>query len=143
MGLAAATKFYPLALVPISIFHLKRWRERLEYLMTMVMGAVVTFLPFTILGSVNGAPSSGGISSPSSSLLLSIFGFLFNPDYTVLAINLSVIVGGVLLTLLTIRQMLSRDTFLSGGAYIIAAGLVAIVLITTGILAAVYPLTPA
>ena len=146
LGLGAATKFYPLALFPLFIFYLKEGKQRLEFLLVTVVSIAITFVPLSIAGLITG---NGTIPDGSSSfgsplrLFSSLFSFLSNPNETVVILNMLVIGGVVVGTVLTVRQFLRGNAESYWHEYQWTSLVLGITLIFAGVGAGVYPLTQA
>lgn len=146
LGLGAATKVYPLALFPLFLFYLKGWRTRLEFLLLTAASAAITFVPFFFAGLIGGGgvpPSGSSTGGSLFSLFSSLLGFLSNPSVGTMTLNILVIGGVVLGTVLTIRQLLKGNPRSYWHEYQWTTLILGVTLIFAGLVAGLYPLTPA
>ena len=146
LGLGAATKVYPLALFPLFLFYLKGWRTRLEFSLLTVISATLTFVPFLVAGLIGGggAPPNGSSTTVSQfGFFSSLLGFLSNPNVGTTTLNILVIGGVVLGIVVTIHQLVKGNPGSYWHEYQWTTLILGLTLIFTGLIAGLYPLTPA
>ncbi|MBD3405005.1 MAG: DUF2029 domain-containing protein [Candidatus Lokiarchaeota archaeon] len=143
LGLATATKFFPGLLLPVFIFYFKTWRKRVEYVFSSVLTAVITILPFVLPALLT--PSSGDTATNSSdtpSMIRLLLYSIFDPTSHPLVITLILLAGIGILFVIIIIQLLSGKGKENVLPYNIISGVLGIVLIAMGFIAAWYPLAP-
>lgn len=142
LGLAIATKAYPLLLFPIGLFYLQGWKERIKFVLATMISAAATFLPFFLLSfAVPSVPTSGSSEATSGFIQLAISSLIaLGPDRILTTIF--GIVGISLGLIIVIRQSMKKDDTLNRGHYYWASLVMAAVLIAMGFIAGVYPLLP-
>jgi len=141
LGLAAATKVYPLLLFPVMFFCFKGWRNRIEFAVTTVVTGIATFLPFalvTLLGSGDGPPDQGGSTNPLAVLASS----LFSVSTQAILTTVVAIIGITAATVAMVWLLLKPDTRRNRLVWIWLSAAVGVVLVIMGFVALYYPLSP-
>ncbi len=144
LGLAAATKIYPILLFPIMFFYFKGWTGRLRFLVVTVLTGALTFLPFVLpplLGS--GGGSDGPVQGGSLNPFLALLGSLFSLHPQDLAVTVFAMVGIAVGSVIVVRELLSGEREARDTSYNLVAITLGIVLIVMGVIAGTYPLLPA
>jgi hypothetical protein len=144
LGLAGATKIYPLIVFPILFFYCKGKREKLEFTMSTGLTVIALFLPFFITAWVIGGAGPVNISQvvPPTGIFHSLFGFLLNPKFPSFIISLFAIGAIGIGTILMIRQIIRNDPITNARAYYLFTLGLGIALVVMGITAGLYPLLP-
>ena len=144
LGLSVATKIYPIALLPLYLFYLKQWRSRIEFALVTATSVAATFVPIlAVMWMGNGTATPGESLSTQSllGLLLSLLGFLSNPDLVAAAANIVLIAAIVIGITLTAFQFVRGNTLSCWHEYQWIMLFLGLFLVTVGVIAGVYPLT--
>ncbi len=144
LGLAAATKVYPLLLFPIVFFYFRGWYERLRLTVVTVLTAAVTFIPLflpRLIGQTDtlGMPVQGDAAGP----LLSLVGSLFSIRLENQPVTAFVLLGIAIGSFIVIRELLSSQEETRDTSYNLVVITLGVVLIAMGLIAGIYPLLPA
>jgi hypothetical protein len=144
LGLAIATKVYPIVVVPILFVFIKGWKNRLWFILSAAFSIALTFAPLLLLlGTTN--PSGVGNASGSFSavdLLEPIFGFLFTLPFpsVIIAIGITVVIVFAVIRLM--RQINKNDSSINTRIFQAITVALGLVLIAMGVMAGLYPLLP-
>jgi len=145
LGLAVATKVYPLLLAPIFFFYIKSWRKRIEFAVVGTSTTALTFLPFIIPVWMRGGtvpPNGATPSSSSTDLFSSLLGFLTSPQYPTLVVSIIVFALVSLGIIMIVRQLAQDNPKSNHRVYHWAVLFAGAVLVVMGLAAALYPLSP-
>jgi len=145
LGLAVATKIYPLLLAPIFFFYIKSWRKRIEFALVGTATTALTFLPFIlpVWMRSNAAPSNGATpSSGSTDLFSSLLGFLTSPQYPTQIVSIIVFALVSLGVIKIVRQLAQDNPQSNHRVYQWAVLFTGAVLVVMGLAAALYTLSP-
>ena len=145
LGLAVATKIYPLLLAPIFFFYVKSWRKRIEFAVVGTATTALTYLPFIIPVWMRNDPVPPNGATPSSGsvdLFSSLLGFLTSPQYPTLIVSLIVFALISLGVFKIVRQLAQDDPQSNHRVYQWAVLFTGAVLVVMGLAAALYPLSP-
>jgi len=145
LGLAVATKVYPLLLAPIFFFYVKSWRKRAEFAVVGTATTALTFLPFILPVWMRGdaVPPNGTIPPGSSTdLFSSLLGFLTSPEYPTQVVSIIVFAFVSLGIIMIVRQLAQDDSQSNHRVYQWAVLFTGAVLVVMGLGAALYPLSP-
>ena len=143
LGLAAATKIYPILLFPLYLVYTKDWRNRIEMTLSAAVVGALSFLPIYIpiwLREPTGTVDNG--TMPSSGLLDSLLGFIITPNF------LSMIITGLVFFCvlfgigLLFRQIRKGQLDSNGRAYNRLTIFLGLVLILLGIISGIYAILP-
>jgi hypothetical protein len=144
LGLGTATKFYPGLLFPLAFFYIKGWRERLEFSVLAGASFALTYLPFSLLGGGGLAETSP--MSPSSSGILTAFqqasGTVLDMISGISPVTLLVLVVMAAGIAVVIMHLLRRELLTTNGIYKWTAVVLGVILISMGLVAAIYPFLP-
>ncbi|MDF1540149.1 MAG: glycosyltransferase family 87 protein [Candidatus Thorarchaeota archaeon] len=143
LGLAVATKIYPILVLPIFFFYVKDWRSRFELTLSAAIVGAITFLPFympTLLREPIGTADSSPI--PSSGLIDSLLGYILNPDFSGILISGFIFFCVVFGMFLMRRQIAKGQVDSNGRAYNFLTLLLGSLLILLGITAGIYAILP-
>ncbi|MFW9851019.1 MAG: ArnT family glycosyltransferase [Candidatus Thorarchaeota archaeon] len=143
LGLAIATKFYPIILFPIFLFYLKDWRRRIECTILTIISGVATFVPLYLLLFLRGNnESTNGTTISTSGFFDLLLGTYLSPG------PLGIIITGfvsfcVLFGIFLMWRHLSKnDTYSNGRAYNRLMIFLGLVLILLGVIAGIYAIIP-
>ncbi len=145
LGLAAATKVYPVLLFPMILVSLYSLREKIKFIVSMSGAAIATGLPIVLLYLSESGSSTGGESATRmnpSALINAMIGSLIRltPETTLITIlALSGIVAGAVIVARQPRERRSQQTYMTYQWVCMALG---IVFIGCGLIAGVYPFLP-
>ncbi len=145
LGLAVATKMYPLLLAPIFFFYIKSWRKRVEFAVVGTATTALTFLPFILPVWMRGdtvPPNGATPSSGSVDLFSSLLGFLISPQYPTLVVSIIVFAFVGLGIIMIVRQLVQDNPQSNHRVYQWAVLFAGAVLVVMGLGAALYPLSP-
>ncbi len=145
LGLAVATKVYPLLLAPIFFFYIKSWRKRIEFAVVGTATTALTFLPFILPVWMRGGtvpPNGATPSSGSVDIFASLLGFLTSPQYPTLVVSLIVFALVCLGLIMIVRQLVPDNPQSNYRVYQWAVLFAGTVLVVMGLAAALYPLSP-
>jgi len=142
LGLAAATKFYPILLFPVGLFYVPNWKNRLEFTLVAILSAATTFVPFLLF-------SFGSSTSPSNPPSTSTEGFVFTLLYSLFSLSSDRIfftafaLTGILLgIIIMIRLTFRSDERSNSSSYYWGSLVLGSVLLVMGLSAGLYPLLP-
>jgi hypothetical protein len=144
LGLSVATKIYPIALLPLYLFYLKQWRSRIEFTLAIVTSIAATFIPILAVGWIGNGTAPPGESLSTQSLLgllLSLLGFISNPNLVVATANIFLIAAIAIGIALTAFQFVRGNTLSYWHEYQWVMLFLGLFLVTAGLIAGVYPLT--
>jgi hypothetical protein len=144
LGLAGATKIYPLIVFPILFFYCKGKRRKFEFTLSTGLTFIALFMPFFMTAWLIGGAGPVNISQvvPPAGIFHSLFGFLLNPKFPSIIISLFAIGAIGIGTILMIRQTLRNDPRTNARVYYIFTIGLGIVLVVMGITSGLYPLLP-
>jgi hypothetical protein len=144
LGLAVATKIYPIVVFPILFAYIKGWKNRLWFTFTAALSGALTFVPILILASI-GNPSGSGSTSQSiiaSDFFQSLFGFLFTLPYPSNFITIG-LVAAIVVGVIHLMRLISRnDPIINARLYRSVTVAIGFMLIAMGVIVGVYPLLP-
>ncbi|MFX1578942.1 MAG: glycosyltransferase family 87 protein [Promethearchaeota archaeon] len=144
LGLAAATKMYPLVIFPILFTYIKEWKNRIWYTIGFVLSVFLAFVPIFVLA--NSANLSGMDQTvqggPSSGLFQSIFGFLYNESVAIGAVQFGLILAVIIGVVYLMRQISRNDPSINTRLYYSVTIVIGLVVITIGVIAGLYPFLP-
>ena len=145
LGLAVATKIYPLLLAPIFFFYIKSWRKRIEFAVIGIATTALTFLPFILpvwLRADTTPPNGATPSSGPVDIFSSLLGFLTNPQYPTLVVSIIVFALVSLGIIKIVRHLAQDDSQSNHRVYQWGVLFTGAVLVVMGLAAALYPLSP-
>jgi hypothetical protein len=144
LGLAGATKIYPLIVFPILFFYCKGNRQKLEFTLSTGLAFITTFLPFFMTAWVIGGAGPVNISQvvPPLGIFQSLFGFFLNPKFPFIFISLFALGAIGIGTIMMIRQIIRNDPKTNARSYYLFTLILGIVLVVMGVISGLYPLLP-
>ncbi|MFW9871347.1 MAG: glycosyltransferase family 87 protein [Candidatus Thorarchaeota archaeon] len=144
IGLAAATKIYPLVVFPILFTYIKDSKNRLWFTISAILSALLTFVPFPLLAwttNLNGT-SSGSQSNGALGLFESLFGFLltlpFPSDIIAIGVSFALVLG----VLYLMRQVNRDNPTIKARLYQQISLALGVILVGIGFTAGSYHLLP-
>ena len=147
LGLSAATKIYAAFILPVVIFLVPSWKNRMRYSLISLATFFLTFIPFSIPVWLRGDMLPPGAAMPelsSGGFFDSVFGYLtrLSPFHQITVIA----IGTALITALGVffyRRSKSDGPSQRPVTYDVLVFALAVVFIAMALIAAVYPFTPA
>ncbi|MHA2383151.1 MAG: glycosyltransferase family 87 protein [Candidatus Thorarchaeota archaeon] len=144
LGLAVATKIYPLVVFPILFTYIKGWKNRLWFTFSMTLSGFLTFVPIPLLAWTTDIGGAGGTSQSVSTtgLFESLFGFLFTLPFPSDIIAIGIAIAVVLGVIHLMRLINRNDPVLNAKLYRSVTFALGLILIAMGVVAGIYPLLP-
>jgi hypothetical protein len=145
LGLAAATKIYPLVVFPILFAYIKEGRDRLWFTISAAVSGALTFVPIILVSFLGGTGGTGSSSSGNApgGLFESLFGFLYTLPFPAGIITIALAGAIVLGVIHLVRRINRNEAEKNASLYRSVTIALGVILIAMGIVAAVYPLLPA
>jgi hypothetical protein len=144
LGLAAATKIYPLLVFPLLVSYTKGWKNRLDFTISTGLAGFSTFIPLIVLSWIGspGGLSSGSQGSPGSGLFESFLGFVFTLSFSSVIISIAAVIGIGVGVIHIMRQISRNNPATTAKTYYIVTLVLGVVLILMGFIAGFYPFFP-
>lgn len=145
LGLATATKIYPIVVFPILFAYIKGWKNRIVFTISTLVAGALTFAPLILISWIY-SPAGTGSSSLSNSaggLFNSLFGFLFTLPFPADIITVGLVVAIVFGVIHLMRLISRNEPVMNAKLYQSVTIALGLILIAMGIVAGFYPLLPA
>ena len=143
LGLAIATKIYPMVAYPIFLMYIKDWKSRFRFTICMAFSGILVFVPIFLF---RGGVGAGGVHTTQSDSLSGLFeslvGYLFERTFPVGIITVGLTLSIIVVVVYIMRQIGKDDPLINARLYwsvIITLGLV---LVTIGVIACLYAFLP-
>ena len=145
LGLAIATKIYPIVVLPILFAYIKGWNERIKFTISTALTSILTFAPILIVTAINYSSETvfSSISYSIGGFFNSLRGFLLALPFPAYFITIGMVVAIVLGVIHMLRLVSRNNPDTNTKLYHSVTITLGIILIVMGIVAAVYPLLPA
>ncbi|TXT54849.1 MAG: membrane protein of unknown function [Candidatus Thorarchaeota archaeon] len=142
LGLATATKLFPGLLLPVFVFYFRTWRSRIEFVISTVISALLSLLPFLVPIWLRSDDTTATASFNDTSGIIEIMlKSVFDPTAHPLIITVLLFTGIGFLILAIIIQFLRDNDNDNVLPYNIVSGVFGVVLIAMGMIAGWYPLS--
>ncbi|MFW9975128.1 MAG: ArnT family glycosyltransferase [Candidatus Thorarchaeota archaeon] len=141
LGLAVATKIYPVFLLFVLIFMIDGKSNKLRLILSTGVSTSVTFIPLLMLSSLFHSPQSTSIAG-STSLIDSLLVQFLNPVFPTFLLTLATVTGILLGLALIIKEGVSNGSMGRAQTYGVVAILYGVIVLAMGIIALTYPLLP-
>ncbi|MEM2143125.1 MAG: glycosyltransferase family 87 protein [Candidatus Thorarchaeota archaeon] len=142
LGLAVATKVYPLFALPLMLLYLRGRRTRAEFTMFVLGAGVLTFIPIALLELLcvsDVVPPGPSISLESIIAFALMFIGLHNILVPTALLSLACVVAAYVTVM---RVMTDRCGRIPGMSYLSVSFALGVIIALLGIVAATYPLLP-
>ena len=145
LGLAIATKIYPIVVVPILFTYIKGWNERIRFIISTVITSIFTFVPILIVTTINYSSETvfSSISYSIGGFFNSLRGFLLALPFPAYFITIGMVVAIVLSVIHMLRLVSRNNPDTNAKLYQTVTVALGFILIAMGVVAGVYPLLPA
>ena len=144
LGIAVATKIYPIILYPFFFAYAKTWKDRFELTVSSVISGILTFVPILVLQFINSQGTDPSTNqSMQSGLLDTLFGYLMAPGSISLWLSVVLLVLIVIAVLVLARQIWTSARNVTASLFSNVILILGVVLILLGVIAVLYPLLPA
>ncbi len=144
LGLAVATKIYPIVVFPILFIYVKGWKNRFWFTISAGVTSALTFAPiFLLTGIYNSSGGSGAsINISVQGLFESLFGFLRTIPFPGDIITIGLIAAIILGVIHLMRLISKNDPTTNSRLYHSVTLALGLILIVMGAIAGIYPLLP-
>lgn len=144
LGLAIATKIYPLVVLPILFAYIKGWNERIRFTVSTIVTSALTFVPILIVTVINYSSETvfSSISNSIGGFIDSLSGFLFTLPFPAYLFTIVFVIGTVIGVIHLMRLIARNDPDMNVKLYHSVTITLGLILIAMGVVAALYPLMP-
>jgi len=145
IGLAAATKIYPLIIFPILFFYTTERIGRIKFTVSAVITGIITFIPIAVLSwlQVPETPTDESMTSSPLNPLSLLQNLISIPEYPLILVSGFVFLIGIIGVFIIIRPIYRRESKVNISSYYWITVILGVILIVLGGVSGLYPLLPA